>query len=89
MRVVDHVLWLGFWWVKYLPFPGQGGNVEVELHQKSEDGSTGIVGTVVTTTLASAIAEAIKTAATDLGASATDQVGKEPKSVASPSHVEL
>lgn len=33
VRVVDRALWLGFWWVKYLPFPGRGGTADVELHQ--------------------------------------------------------
>ena len=61
VRVVDRALWLGFWWVKYLPFPRQGGNADVVVHVKME-GSADIVGAVVTTTLASVLAEVTDTA---------------------------
>ena len=116
MRVVDRALWLGFWWVKYLPLPGQGGNTEVEVLKRMEGGSVGIVGAVVTTTLASVVAEATKAAlaeaiaasarglaeavvgnvtdklggdVTATNAIATEQVGKEPESVAAAHRVEL
>jgi len=58
VRVVDCALWLGFWWVKYLPFPGRGGKAEVEVLKRMEEGSAGIVGAVVTTTLAAVVAKA-------------------------------
>jgi protein transport protein SEC20 len=65
VRVVDRALRLGFWWVKYLPFPSQGGNgngnADVAVHGKME-GSSDIMGAVVTTTLASVIAEVTNTA---------------------------
>jgi protein transport protein SEC20 len=38
VRVVDRALWLGFWWVKYLPFPGRGGKAEVEVLKRTEEG---------------------------------------------------
>jgi len=58
VRVVDRALWLGFWWVKYLPFPRQGGNADVV----KMEGGADIVGAVVTTTLASVMAEVTDTA---------------------------
>jgi len=58
VRVVDRALWLGFWWVKYLPFPGQGGNVEVVVCERVEESADiDIVGAVVTTALASVMAK--------------------------------
>ena len=68
VRVVDRALWLGFWWVKYLPFPRQGGNAEVELGKKMEGRSTGSVEEVVTTTLAPMVSIAVGA----VGANATE-----------------
>jgi len=62
VRVVDRALWLGFWWVKYLPFPRQGGkNADVVVCTRTE-GYSDIMAAAVTTTLASVIAEGTITA---------------------------
>lgn len=93
VRVVDRALWLGFWWVKYLPFPGQGVKVEE---------SASIAGAVAATTLASVMAEVTDTSVlvetvgalarvfdgstttSALDADTTNQVGIESVSVTSP-----
>ena len=105
VRVVDRALWLGFWWVKYLPFPRQGENADVV----KMEGSANIVGVVVTTTLASVMAEVTDTALAEaagaltfgtgntvnaLGGNETDlyttnQRDEEPVSVTSPHGGEL
>lgn len=66
VRVVDRALWLGFWWVKYLPFPRQGGNADADADadvvvRAKVEGSADIVRAVVTTTLASFMAEVTNT----------------------------
>ena len=68
VRLVDRALWLGFWWVKYLPFPRRGGNTELEVHTKMEEGNAGAVVAVVTTTLASMVAMVETTSTTLVGA---------------------
>jgi protein transport protein SEC20 len=62
VRVVDRALWLGFWWVKYLGFPGRGRNAEVDALKGMEEGSASAVGALVTTGLVSVVAEATKAA---------------------------
>jgi len=98
VRVVDRALWLGFWWVKYLPFPGQGGDVRVKM-----EGSANIAGAVVTTTLASVMTEVTDTALVEAvgalargfdeastGSTTMNALGgnldKEPVSFTSPAH---
>jgi len=61
VRVVDRALWLGFWWVKYLPFPRPGRNADVVRGTRVE-GYSDIMGAAVTTALASVIAEGTITA---------------------------
>jgi len=85
VRVVDRALWLGFWWVKYLPFPGRR-NAEVQIVEKMEEDSVGVLvgaGAVVTTTttaFASMMAEATNTALVALVqaviGNATDTLGR-------------
>ena len=59
VRVVDRALWLGFWWVKYLPFRGQGGNGDVKVERSAD---IAVAGAVVATT-AEVLAEAVWTLA--------------------------